>query len=351
MSTHRKFGWIAASAIALAWAGVASADIVSAMVDISSYQSVDAVIPLAKTAHVELLMHRASLGSGQPDQAFQAAFRKIRSAKLSVGAYHVLYPQSGPSDLAHAGVTQAHAFLEAVAGACKSGEPVLLAMDWETPGALPAPASAQTAAEFVSEVRSQTGAELLVYSNAGTLAAARTGIGAVLSQSPLWFAAYHRSLRFESDPRTLKYAATDDAIDITIQRRRVDGLTFPLADDIAPWKAASFWQFSEGGDNGLGPAWDSVRQIEPAITAFDTSYFFGTRDAFRKFVTATSWRCDPKVVKAWANQPPPPPAPPPIATPPALPAAPTPSPLAPQPVPALPPGPAPAPSPAPSQPG
>jgi GH25 family lysozyme M1 (1,4-beta-N-acetylmuramidase) len=344
MGVLGRCGWIAL--IAATWAGAAAADVVSAMVDISSYQNVDTVIPLAKAAGVELLIHRASLSADRTDTAFQAAFRKIRSAKLSVGAYHVLYAQAGPDDLAHAGMSQAHQFLGAVAAACKKGEPVLLALDWEAPGGA-APASAQTAAEFVSEVRSQTGAEVLVYSDAHTLGLSRSGIGQVLSGSPLWFAGYHRSLRFETDPRTVKYAASDDAIDITIQRRRVDGLTFPIGDDIAPWKAATFWQFSEGGDNGAGPAWDPVRQIEPQITAFDTSYFFGAREDFRKFVTATSWKCDPKIAKAWANLPPP--VPPPIPTPPAglLPAFPPPAAAAPTLTPGQPPTPVPAPTPAP----
>jgi len=75
-------------------------------------------------------------------------------------------------------------------------------------------------------------------------------------------------------------------------------------------------QFSEGGDDGKGPAWDGVKAIEPAIPAVDTDYFFGTRETFRKFVTATSWKCDPKIVKRWpdtasllAAQPPPAPTP------------------------------------------
>jgi GH25 family lysozyme M1 (1,4-beta-N-acetylmuramidase) len=317
MGSLGRYGWITACALALAWAAPASADMVSAMVDVSSYQDVDQVTKAAKASGFELVMHRATLGADVSDQAFPAAFRKIRQAKLSVGAYHVIYPQSTPDDLAHSGLYQAHAFLSAVAGACKSGEPVLLALDWESPRGQP-PASPQTAAEFVSEVRSQTGAEVLVYTDANTLSGARGGIGAILTQSPLWFAAYHRALRFESDPHAVKYSADADSIDISILRRRVDGLTFPLGEDIAPWSAATFWQFSEGGDGGDGPGWDPIRQIEPAISPYDTSYFFGPREAFRKFVAGSSWKCDPKIVRRWADEAPPAPptpAPPPPAPP------------------------------------
>jgi GH25 family lysozyme M1 (1,4-beta-N-acetylmuramidase) len=326
MSALKGFGGLAAAAVAWSWAAAASADIVSAMVDISSYQDVDTVTKAAKASGFELVMHRATLGADGADQAFPAALRKIRSARLSVGAYHVLYAQGAPEDLAHGGLNQAHQFLSAVAGACKSGEPVLLALDWESPGGKP-PASAQTAAEFVSEVHSQTGADLVIYSDARTLDAVRSGIGAILTQSPLWFAAYHRAFRFESDPYKLKYTASDSAIDISIQRPREDGLTFPIADDFAPWTSLTFWQFSEGGPTGAGPNWDPVRQIEPAISPWDTSFFFGRREDFRKFVAATSWKCDPRIAKHWANViiPPTPPAPsaaPAPAPPPAPPVAP-----------------------------
>jgi GH25 family lysozyme M1 (1,4-beta-N-acetylmuramidase) len=314
----KRWGMAAALACVLgALAGPAAADMVSAMVDISLHNDVDAVTRIAKSSGIELVMHRASLGAGTADGKFLAAFRKIKAARLSAGAYHVLYPQSSPTDLAHSGLVQAHGFLDAVAGACKAGEPVLLALDWESPSnaGLPIPpASAQTAVEFVSEVRSQTGAEVLIYTDGKTLGAVRPGIGQILAGSPLWYAAYHRLIRFETDPRQVKYAADDDSIDISIQRRRVDGLTFPVGADYAPWSAVTFWQFSEGGNDGLNPGWDGVKAIEPGISAFDTNYFLGTREAFRKFVAKTSWKCDPKIVKRWADeaataaQPPAPPA-------------------------------------------
>jgi GH25 family lysozyme M1 (1,4-beta-N-acetylmuramidase) len=343
-----KCGLIAASALAVAWAAPAGADVVSAMVDISSYQSVDTVIPQAKAAGVELLMHRATLGADRTDQSFQAAFRKIRSAKLSVGAYHVLVAQSGAGDVVHGGMNQAHQFLAAVGAACKTGEPVLLALDWETVGGASAPASAQTAAEFVTEVRSQTGADVLIYSDEHTLSTVRSSIGSVLSQSPLWLAAYHRAFRFDSDPYHFKLNSTDQALEISLERDREDGLTFPIADDYAPWTAMTFWQFSEGGDTGAGPKWDPIRLIEPSITAYDTSYFFGTRTEFEGFVAAKSWKCDTKVAKKWPAlvMPVAPAAPEPVA--PAIPAQPAPDPAAPLPstsAPAPAPDPAPAPSP------
>lgn len=319
---------LAAAALALAIVGPAWADVVSAMVDVSQYNDLDAVIGAAKTSNLELVVHRATLGTTRNDVNFGGALKKIRTAKLMGGAYHVLYGQTGPEDLAHAGTIQAHYFLEAVAGACKAGDPVLLALDWETPsnggGVALAPASAQTAAEFVSEVRSQTGAEVVIYTDARTLGTTRAGIGQVLSGSPLWFAAYHRLIRFDSDPRTVTYAADDDSIDISIRRRRVDGLTFPIAADFAPWTAPTFWQFSEGGDDGKGPAWPGVKAFEPAIPAVDTDYFFGTRESLRKFVARTAWKCDPKIVRRWTPvatvlAPPAPPPPSPDTAPPAPP--------------------------------
>lgn len=291
-----------AAALALLLAVPASADVVSVMVDVSQYNDLDAVTRTAKASGVELVIHRATMGSSRTDTSFPTALKKIRTAKLMGGAYHVLYAQTGPDDVARAGVTQAHAFLEAVAGSCKSGEPVLLAMDWEAPsggGVALAPASAQTAAEFVSEVRSQTGAEVVIYSDTRTLGGARADIGQALTASPLWFAAYHRLIRFETDPRQLTYNADEDSIDISIRRRRLDALTFPVAADYAPWKSVTFWQFSEGGDDGKGPAWDGVKAYEPAIPAVDTNYFFGARETFRKFVAASAWKCDPKIVKRW----------------------------------------------------
>ena len=334
MGALGKHSWILASAAALAWSATASADIVSAMIDISQYQDADTVTKIAKASNFELVMHRATLGADTVDLTYATSFRKIRNAKLSAGAYHVLYPQSGPNDVAHSGMNQAHAFLSTIAAACKSGEPVLLALDWESPsanGLLQAPASAQVATEFVSEVRSQTGADVLVYTDGRTLDATKSGIGQVLSKSPLWLAAYHRSLRFDSDPHTLKYTAGADSIEITIEHRLVEGLAFPVSSDYAPWGTVTFWQFSEGGDNGQGPGWAPIRLIEPSISPYDTSYFIGTRDAFRSFVANTSWKCDPKVAKQWANV-----APPPVRTPPT-----------PAPAPSPPPAPAAAPPPAP----
>lgn len=334
MGVVGKCGWIAASALALAWAAPALADMVSAMVDISSYQNVDTVIPQAKAAGVELLMHRASLGADRTDTAFQAAFRKIRNAKLSVGAYHVLEAQSSPDDVARGGMNQAHQFLATVAAACKSGEPVLLALDWETVSGASAPASAQTAAEFVTELRSQTGADMLIYADEHTLGLVKPTIGTLLPQSPLWLASYHRAFRFESDPFKLKLTASDQSIDVSIERAREDGLTFPIADDYAPWTAITFWQFSEGGDTGAGPKWDPIRLIEPSITPYDTSYFIGSRAEFESFVAARSWKCDPKVTKKWPAlvapapvTPRPPPAPAPAPTP-AVSAPPAPAPSA-----------------------
>ena len=175
----------------------------------------------------------------------------------------------------------------------------------------------------------------MIYSDAPTLSSARSGIGAILTQSPLWFAAYHRAVRFESDPYKLKYTASDQAIDVSIERPKQDALTVPLSDDYAPWKTMTFWQFSEGGDTDAGPGWDPIKLIEPGISAYDTSYFFGTRKSFGAFVTATSWKCDPNVAKKWANAAPPAslpaPAPAPRPSSPTPPSAPTADPSAPAP--------------------
>lgn len=313
--TSRLF---AVAALTAAMAGAARADMVSAVVDISEYNDASAVIAQAKASGLALVFHRATLGTTRADKSFLTAFRAIKGARLAAGAYHVIYPPSDASGLATTGAGQAGAFIAQVARACRPGETVLLALDWESPtldGHSVAPAPASVVRDFIAEVQRITGKTPIVYTDRSTIEANRAGIDQTIRQAPLWFAFMHYPVRYSFEQIVVKSAVVDrtdrNKVTLELAPPQHDTVTFPQPDQIQPWARPTFWQFSPGG----GLMWDAVRMYEPDIQNVDTDYFVGTRRQLAAFVTANSWKCTAYT---------PPPAP--VAPVPPAPATPTPTP-------------------------
>jgi GH25 family lysozyme M1 (1,4-beta-N-acetylmuramidase) len=285
---------IAAVALSAAMAGAARADMVSAVVDISEFNDAAAVVAQAKASGLSLVFHRATLGTGTPDKSFVAGYRTIRTARLAAGAYHVIFPPRDASGLATTGAEQAGAFLEQVTRACRPGESVLLAVDWEPPhrdGQLIAPAPASVLRDFIVEVQRITGKTPVVYTDRSTIEANRSGIDQTIRQAPLWFAFMHYPVRYSFEQIQIRSAVADktdrNKVTLELAPPEHDTVTFPQPDQIQPWARPTFWQFSPGG----GFMWNAVRMYEPDIQNVDTDYFIGTRRQLAQFIAANSWKC------------------------------------------------------------
>jgi GH25 family lysozyme M1 (1,4-beta-N-acetylmuramidase) len=265
-------------------ANAGSADLSQVMIDVSSHNDLTALLGDVPNRKIELVVARVSIGLGTPDGAYEKNMQLLRSAAPQIlrGAYHALYATSS-------GKAQAAEFLGHVRGACRPGEKILLAVDWERPQLkkkMVDAAPTATLREFVDQVLASTGHQPVVYTDPIVISANRDTLAGWANPPPLWLATYYAKIWRSRDCHKQPEGQNGFTCSNSIH-----GLVFPDVNDFSPWSDWVFWQFSAATPGN--PEY-LLRKFKDMPV--DVSYFGGSREEFRAFFEANAVKCEAIVV-------------------------------------------------------
>jgi GH25 family lysozyme M1 (1,4-beta-N-acetylmuramidase) len=248
----------------------------SAILDLSSHNTIPIDSTLRKRFGIHLVIHRATLERdiGTPndiDAAFPDRFQQVARAGLRLGAYHWATPTDN-------GDRQADDFLRVVKAACdqlpKARRRVVLALDWEPHGNdrdhyMRAP----EVGRFLRRAMARTGRDVLVYAYENFIHEQRAeimaapGLWQLLGRNPLWIA---------------NYKVNTDHLGNALR-----GGMIPPRLAGTPWSSWSLWQYTSG-DNGPIADFPSGKIGGELV---DRSVFRGDRRDLDRFIDRHSWDC------------------------------------------------------------